>query len=127
MNISINSAEDIVNPIMLATLGRTHQLPGPEDIKAAMQLLEKLGQTALLGVPPPEQIADEGQPGPGMAPGLPGGPQGPPMGPEGPLPPGQDQAQPLPPGGIETPGIANAGWETAPRIDRRDTDTGAPS
>lgn len=118
VNISINSAEDMVNPVMLASLGRTQQMPSPDDVKAALQLLQSVGQKALVGMPPEnaQQAA--------MLQDAPGPPQGAPP-PGG--PPGSPEAPPqLPPGGVETPGIANPEWEAAPRIDRRDVDTGAP-
>lgn len=57
VSISINSAEDIINPVMLATLMRTHQAPAPQDLQAAMQLLQQIGMAAMLGVPPPKAPA----------------------------------------------------------------------
>jgi len=41
------------------------------------------------------------------------------------LPPKPDAEGGGPPGGVETPEIANPGWETAPRIERRAEDGGA--
>jgi hypothetical protein len=40
VKVSIGSAEDIINPVMLATLMRTGQAPGPQDIAAAIKLLQ---------------------------------------------------------------------------------------
>jgi hypothetical protein len=88
VKVSIGNAEDIINPVMLGTLMRTGQAPGPDELAAAIKLLQ---QAALGGVPliPPQPAPD--------------GPQG----------------------DVETPGISNPGWETAPRIERRAEDGGA--
>jgi hypothetical protein len=88
VKVSIGSAEDIINPVMLATLFATNQAPTPEHLSAAIKMLE----TAMAGsVPllPPTKPSDG------------------------------------PPAEVETPGISNPGWETAPRIERRASDGGA--
>jgi len=97
VKISISSAEDVINPIMLGLLMRTQQAPGKQDLQSAMQLLEQLGLSAMLGVPPAEQSVTP-----------------------------QDPNQP-PQTGIKNPEVANPGWEAAPRIDRRDADGGVPA
>ena len=89
IKVSIGSAEDAVNPIMLALAYQTNQGPSPEALAAAIKAI----QTAALG---PVPIV--------------------PMEPVDPNAPPRD---------IETPGLANAGWETAPRIERRAEDGGA--
>ena len=97
IKISISSAEDIINPVMLGALMRTQQAPGPQDLQGAMQLLQQLGMAAMLGVPPPTPT--DGQP--------------------------PDPNQP-PQGGIQNPEVQNPGWEAMPRIDRRNADAGVP-
>ena len=97
VKISISSAEDIINPIMLAALMRTQQAPGVQDVSSAMHLLQQVGMAALIGVPPPTQSAQPGDPN-----------------------------QP-PQGGIQNPEVTNPGWEAMPRIDRRDADGGVPA
>jgi hypothetical protein len=39
VKVSIGSAEDIINPIMLATLMKTGQAPGPQELQAAIALI----------------------------------------------------------------------------------------
>jgi hypothetical protein len=67
VRISIGSAEDIVNPVMLSTLFRTGQVGSPEDLAAAMKMLQ---QAALGGMP--------------LVPPTPAGPEGPPQNPQTP-------------------------------------------
>jgi hypothetical protein len=57
VKVSIGNAEDIINPVMLGALMRTGQAPGPDDIAAAIKLLQ---QAALGGVPlvPPQPASD---------------------------------------------------------------------
>jgi hypothetical protein len=88
VKVSVSKAEDLVNPIMLATMLHTQQGPGPDDLSAAIKLL----QMAMAGGVPvlPQQQPENG-----------------------------------PPRDPETPGIANSGWDTAPRVERRAEDGGA--
>jgi hypothetical protein len=60
VKVSIGSAEDIINPVMLGALMRTQQAPGPDDISAAIKLLQ---QAAMGGVPlvPPQPSPDSPQ------------------------------------------------------------------
>src|SRR5688572_8610782 len=61
VKVSVSKAEDIINPVMLGHLMRTGQAPGPEDIAAAIKLLQ---QAALGGVPLiPPQPSPEGPQG----------------------------------------------------------------
>jgi len=99
VKISISSAADIMNPVMLAALMRTQQAPGPPDLQAAMRMLETLA-AAMIGT--------TGQVVPPQAPLAPDEPQQPPREPQ-------------------TPALAMPGWEAAPRIDRRQADGGVPS
>jgi hypothetical protein len=57
VKVSIGSAEDIINPVMLGAMMRTGQAPGPDDISAAIKLLQ---QAAMGGVPliPPQPSPD---------------------------------------------------------------------
>lgn len=89
VKVSVSKAEDLVNPLFLATLFHTNQGPTPEDLAAAIKTI----QTAMAGGVPivPMEAVDPNQP----------------------------------PSEVETPPIANATWESAPRIDRRDEDGGA--
>jgi hypothetical protein len=43
VKVSVSKAEDIINPLMLATLARTGQLPGPDDVTAVANLLRAVG------------------------------------------------------------------------------------
>jgi hypothetical protein len=52
VKVSIGSAEDIINPVMLAALMRTGQAPGPQDLAAAIQLLTAAMAGAIPMVPP---------------------------------------------------------------------------
>jgi hypothetical protein len=52
VKVSIGSAEDIINPVMLATLMRTGQAPGPQDIAAAIKLLQTAMASAVPILPP---------------------------------------------------------------------------
>jgi hypothetical protein len=60
VKVSIGSAEDIINPVMLAAMMRTGQAPGPDDVAAAIKLLT---MAAAGGVPlvPPEPSPDKPQ------------------------------------------------------------------
>lgn len=87
VKVSVSKAEDLMNPLFVATLMRTGQAPTPGDLAAAKELLMA---AYLPTVPVPPQ-------------------------PEGGMP-----AE-----GIQTPEIANAGWEASPRIERRAEDGGA--
>ena len=65
IKISISSAEDLVNPLMLAHLGRTGQLATPADMSAVVKLLAQIGAIpglAALLVPPPEPQGDPNAP-----------------------------------------------------------------
>jgi hypothetical protein len=68
VKVSVSSAEDIVNPVMLGALMRTGQAPGPEDIAAAVKLL----QTAMAGGVPllPPEPTPEGAPAEVATPGI---------------------------------------------------------
>lgn len=52
VKVSIGSAEDIINPVMLATLMRTGQGPTPDDIAAAVNLLQAAMAGGVPLVPP---------------------------------------------------------------------------
>lgn len=67
LNISIRSAEDLRDPIMLALLSKTGQIPGPQDLEAAKKLLD--AATVPSGeMPMPEQApADPNAPPPDAA------------------------------------------------------------
>jgi hypothetical protein len=67
VKVSIGSAEDMINPLMLAALSRTKQLPTPEDVSAVAKLLESIG--AIPGMA--SLLAPSVQPG-----ASPDGPQG---------------------------------------------------
>ena len=72
VKISIGSAEDIINPLMLAALSRTGQLPTPEDLSAVVQLLTKIGtlpELAALTIPP-TPTTESGPPGEVATPGI---------------------------------------------------------
>jgi hypothetical protein len=103
--ISIGGPEDISNPLFLAALMRTQQAPTPEDLQAAIKLLE----TAMAAAPPvlpPLKMGELPQPEPlpALAPAL-----------------GLDVAQ----GPPNVPGPEFPNWEAAARIDRRSEDGGA--
>lgn len=55
VKINVSSAEDLRDPVMLATLARTHQLPVPQDVQAAHNFLRALEQMGfgLMALPPP--------------------------------------------------------------------------
>jgi len=71
VKISIGSAEDIVNPLMLAAMAATNQLPAPEHVAAVAKLLQALesipGMTEMLipkePVDPNQQPSDVERPG----------------------------------------------------------------
>jgi hypothetical protein len=52
VKVSIGSAEDIINPVMLGALMRTGQAPGPEDIAAAVKLLQAAMAGGVPLIPP---------------------------------------------------------------------------
>lgn len=60
VKVSVSKAEDLVNPLFVACLMRTGQAPTPDDIAAAIKLLQ---QAALGGVPliPPQPSPDRPQ------------------------------------------------------------------
>lgn len=53
VKVSVSKAEDLMNPIFLALLMRTHQGPTPEDLKAAVTML----MTVQGAIPPPPTAA----------------------------------------------------------------------
>jgi len=71
VKISIGSAEDIVNPLMLAAMAATNQLPAPEHVAAVAKLLQALesipGMAEMLipkePVDPNQQPSDVARPG----------------------------------------------------------------
>jgi hypothetical protein len=69
VNLS-GGAEDMANPLFLAALSRTEQLPSPDNVLAVVNLLRALGQ--IPGVPgmiaPPQQ--EESDPNDGATPGI---------------------------------------------------------
>jgi hypothetical protein len=87
VKVNVSDAINFRDPIVLATMMRTQQAPTPQDLSAAIALL----QSASMMVSPPV---------------APAGPNG------------------QPPREVQTPGIANPDWESAPRIDRRSEDGG---
>lgn len=60
LNISIRSAEDLRDPLMLALLMATHQAPSPEQLEAAKRLL----LAVLTTTPPTPPVAPDAQVGP---------------------------------------------------------------
>jgi len=71
VKISIGSAEDIINPLMLAALSRTNQLPTPQDVTAVAALLAAIESNPSMAAQmvPPEP-AEDGQPAQIEAPGI---------------------------------------------------------
>lgn len=63
LNISIRSAEDLRDPLMLALLMSTHQAPTPEQLDAAQKLLVAASMPAPQNLPA-QPAAGEGQVGP---------------------------------------------------------------
>jgi hypothetical protein len=55
VKVSVSKAEDLINPIFLALLMRTHQAPDPADLSAAQQLLQTAMATP--GAPPQPGLA----------------------------------------------------------------------
>jgi hypothetical protein len=74
VKISVGSAEDIINPLMLAAIARTGQLPGPDDVTAVANLLAAIGQipgmAPLLIPPTPPAEGGEGGPEEVATPGI---------------------------------------------------------
>jgi hypothetical protein len=60
VSISVGGPEDISNPLFLATLMRTGQAPGPNDLQAAIQLIQA-AMTANVPVLPPIQEGERRQ------------------------------------------------------------------
>jgi hypothetical protein len=57
VKVSISKAEDLMNPIFLALLMRTHQAPDPGDLSGALNMLRKLAEAAVTPGPPQPGIA----------------------------------------------------------------------
>lgn len=93
VKLSCSNAADLKDPVMLAALMRTQQAPTPEDLTAAIKMLQEVMAAMATGAVP--------------------------------MPQAQPQSDGTPPAEVETPGIANAEWEAAPRLDRRQEDGGA--
>lgn len=95
VRISIGSADDMMNPLMLAAAMRTQQAGTDEDVAHATAMIQSL--LTRLASPLPLQNGPQGQPSDPTA----------------------------LPSAIARPGIAHADWETSPRIERRAEDGGA--
>jgi len=98
VKISVSDVVSLRDPVMLAELARTQQLPVPEDVQAAKAFLDALAQMGIGLAPLPV--------GAGSTPGA------------GPTAPPQDAM---------SPGMANPDWQAAPRMDKRDQDGGGVS
>jgi hypothetical protein len=74
VKVSVSKMEDMNNPLMLAELSRTNQLPTPEDVAAVTKLLTALGQipgvAALMTPPTPESSNPNQQPSEVATPGI---------------------------------------------------------
>lgn len=70
IKMSISKAEDLMNPLFLASLMLTGQGPGPQELSAAIQLLQAAYAGAVPMLPQPEPEGDPEQPAEVEAPGI---------------------------------------------------------
>lgn len=101
VNVSVRSADDLRDPIFLALLFASKQAPSPQDLQAAMAMLQAASQ------PTPPLAAPAGPGGPVPPPS--GAPSGAPSEPEGPPPP--------------DPGLTKD-WNVMPRVTKRPDEIG---
>jgi hypothetical protein len=63
VKVSVSKAEDLINPMMLAVLAHTNQLPMPQDVAAVGKLLEMV-QALKMPIVPPEPPSEHPPGGP---------------------------------------------------------------
>ena len=70
VKVSVSKAEDIINPVVLATLFRTGQAPNPQDLQAAVALLTAATQSGLPVIPAVEAADPNAPPRDPATPGM---------------------------------------------------------